>query len=414
MAGARLAAPQASLAATRSGPARALHVRNPEALSLETMPVIAELDDSLATLQFPEAVPLTEWRALFHDSPLAIAYVSPDLRLVRVNGRFAMLCGCMAGEVLGRHCYEVCGEEPAAPSEGAAAAPQPCPSCRVAETLQAGAVVEFDRPHGRSILHVVASPVIERWGEVTGAVLMIADVTSERAQRQQVIEAQRLATVGTMTSGVAHELRNPLTSILGFAQLLRRRTDLPEGARAQLERIWTEAQRCDHIVSNLLKFTRRSGRAKAPVDVNRVVIESLDLLRHPLQAGGVQVHQALHPQPLQVMGHFCELQQVVQNIVKNALDALSTVRGGNVTLRTLPRDASVLMEFENDGPRIAEPHKLFQPFFTTKEPGKGTGLGLSVSDAIVRDHGGRIEAMNAPGGVLFRITLPRIPSAEAS
>ncbi len=353
-----------------------------------------------------EIVPLTEWRALFHDSPLAIAYVSPDLRLVRVNGPFAVLCGRMAGEVLGHYCYGVIGEH--APEGDTRERPKPCAFCRVGETLKTGSVQEFERPFGKATLRVVASPVCQRWGEVTGAVLMIANVTVEKELQRQVAECQRLATVGTMTSGVAHELRNPLTSILGFAQLMRRRADLPIGLREQVERIWTEAQRCEHIVNNLLAFTRRRGNQKALVDVNRVVVESLDLLRHPLQTSGVQVRQNLHPEPLQVLGHFCELQQVVQNIITNALDAVREKKdGGTVVLRTLRRDGSVVVELENDGPRIAEPHRLFQPFYTTKEAGKGTGLGLSVSHAIVRDHGGRIEAQNLAEGVVFRVTLPQ-------
>ncbi len=382
---------------------------------------VAELAFSSA----PDMVPLGEWRALFHDSPLAIAYVSRDLHLLRLNGAFAVLCGRMAGELLGRHCYEVLGE----------AEPKPCPGCRVREALRTGEAREFERPFGRAILREAASPVGECPGQLgthrqgwsgvsdssAGAVLMIADVTAQHELRQQLNASQRLASVGTMTSSVAHELRNPLTSILGFAQLLQRRSDLPEDARAQVQRIWGESRRCDHIVSHLLKFTRRRDGAKAPVDVNRVIAESLDLLRHPLACGRVRVHQKLHPEPLEVIGHFCELQQVVQNIVVNALDAIREARerpsprpgrsdpaeaAGNLTLRTLREDSWVLVELENDGPEIAEPHKLFQPFYTTKEAGKGTGLGLSVSNAIVRDHGGRIEAANVEHGVLFRIALP--------
>jgi len=299
------------------GTAKSSSERRPE----WRLPVSIEVEDTVfAPAPLSEAVPLTEWRALFHDSPLAIAYVSRDLRLLRVNGPFAVLCGRMAGEVLGRHCYEVFGER--ATEDAPAPQSRPCSFCRVRETLRTGDVQEFERPFGQAILRVVASPVGERRGEVTGAVLMIADVTAERQLREQVVAAQRLASVGVMTSGVAHELRNPLTSVLGFAQLLRQRADLPEGTRGQLERIWSEARRCDHIVNSLLKFTRRRGDTKALVDVNRVVLDSLDLLRYPIEASRVRVNQCLHAEPLRVVGHFCELQQVVQNIVNNALDAL--------------------------------------------------------------------------------------------
>ncbi|MBM4033347.1 MAG: PAS domain S-box protein [Planctomycetes bacterium] len=370
-------------------------------------PLSLEVTD-IAFQPAPETVPLTEWRALFHDSPLAIAYVSHDLRLLRVNGPFAVLCGRMAGELLGRHCYEVFGEH--ALEGDTLERPKPCSFCRARETLRTGEVAEFDRPFGQATLRVVASPVGEHRGKITGAVLMIANVTAERELRRQLVECQRLASVGTMTSSVAHELKNPLTCILGFAQLLRQDAALPEAARAHLGRIWNEARRCDHIVAGLLKFTRRRDSTKAVLDVNQLIAESLGLLHHPIQTSRVRLHESLHHEPLPVLGHFCELQQVVQNIVNNALDALRDARqGGNLTLRTFPRDSWAVMEFENDGPRFAEPHRLFQPFYTTKGAGQGTGLGLCVSDAIVRDHGGRIEAINMPQGVMFRIALPKAP-----
>lgn len=381
----------------------------------------------------PEAVPLAEWRALFYDSPLAIAYISRELHLLRVNGPLAVLCGRMAGEVLGQRCYAVLGEHGASRTsprtcperergvsreaeEGAGGEqddekpPSPCPECRVREALRTGVVQTFERPFGAAVLREVVSPVGERRGRFTGAVLMLADVTQERELRQQVNAAQRLAAVGTMTSSVAHELRNPLTSVLGFAQLLQRRQDLPADAHEHVERVLSEARRCDHIVNHLLKFTRRRDGAKAPLDANSVIAESLELLRHPLQMGAVRVHKELHPKPLHVLGHFCELQQVVQNIMNNALDAIrESGRGGNLTVRTSLRDGWAVLELENDGPPIAEPHKLFQPFYTTKGSGKGTGLGLNISNAIIREHGGRIEALNLPNGVVFRIVLPSEP-----
>jgi len=351
-----------------------------------------------------EAVPPTEWRSLFHDSPLAIAYLSPEFRILRVNAPFAVLCGRLAGEVVGRRCYEIIGEH--APEGDTRERPRRCAFCPVEQAMRAGVVQEFERPFGQATLRVVASPVEEEWGRVTGVVLMIANATAEHELRRQLTEAQRLVTVGTMTACVAHELKNPLTTVAGFAQLLSRRSDLPPDAMEQLRLMWQEARRCDHIVTNLLKFTRRRGTDRELVDVNGVIADAVELLGHTLQTACIQVRQALHPKPLRVRAHACELQQVVQNIVNNAIDALREHRGHRVLhIRTSQSCGSVIMEFENNGSHIAEPDKLFQPFYTTKE-GKGTGLGLSVSHAIVREHGGRIEAANLPDGVLFRIILP--------
>jgi len=352
-----------------------------------------------------EAVPLTEWRALFEDSPLAIAYLSPDLRLMRVNGPFAVLCGRMAGEMLGRHCYEVlgeCAEGPAGSEER-----RPCSACGAVECLRTGVLQRFERTLGDRLVRAVATPMRNRWGGMLGALLMFDDATAERDLRRQLLESQRLAAVGLMTSEVAHELKNPLTSIVGFAQLLRRRGDLPQDAKAHLELVFHEAQRCERIVANLLRFARRKPEEKAIVDIARVVREALDLQRYQLAANGIQLHEDHPPAPLRALTDPYQLHQVVQNIVSNALDAITEAgRGGTLIVRTRQEEGCVLIEFQNDGPQIAEPDKVFLPLYTTKPPGKGTGLGLSVSQEIIHQHAGTIRAMNLPDGVLFRISLP--------
>ena len=363
-----------------------------------------------ATEQMPSAVPVAEWHALFDDSPLAVAYVSPtSMRLMRVNGLFAVLCGSMAGELLGRPCYEVFGEH--GTSDGAGTKPAPCSFCRVQECVRTGTAQQFERPFGQRRLRVVASPMKDRYGRAWGTVLMVADITAEHALRQELLESQRLATVGVMTSGVAHELKNPLTSILGFVQLLRRRGDLPEDAKTHVERIWGEAQRSERIIGNLLKFARRKDAERCVVDVNCIIKESLELLRYHLSTGGVRIHEDYHPDPLSTFGDYHELQQVVQNILTNAFDAVAgSGRGGNLTVRTRLQDGLVTIELENDGPALPDPEQVFTPFYTTKEVGKGTGLGLSVSHSIIETHGGTIQAMNTPRGVLFRIELPHAPA----
>lgn len=357
--------------------------------------------------------PTATWRALFEDSPLAIGVVAPDLRLMRLNGRFAVLCGRMAGDLLGRYCYEAVGET--APDGQPQERRGPCSFCRVAACLATGVAECFERPLGQRTLHVVASPLCDASQRPVGAVLMLADITAHRERERQLLDAQKLAAIGLMTSGVAHELKNPLTAIAGFAQLLRRCCDLPEEAMAHVERIVSATARCERIVANLLKFTRGTGTAKTVVDVNTVVKEALELSRYQLSTSGIRIREEYHPAVLPAIGRHHELQQVVQNIVSNAFDALrESRRGGTLVVTTRLEGSWAIMEFENDGPALPDPEEIFTPFYTTKDTGKGTGLGLSVSHTIVREHNGAIRARNTPRGVVFRVELPRAKASTGS
>ena len=365
-----------------------------------------------AALQGVDTVPAAAWRAALDDAPFALAYVSSELRLMHVNDLFADLCERAPGELLGRFCYEVLGEHNP-DGHGDELKPGPCSFCRTLECLRTGTTQRFERTLGERVLGVVSSPLKDRWGRKQGAVLMLTEAPAQQEPRRRLHETQKLAALGLMTSGVVHELKNPLTSIGGFAQLLRRRGGLPEEAMAHLERICSEARRCEHIVGSLLTFARRKDAGKTVVDINHIVREAVEFLRYQISTSGVQIHEDYHPAPLPTVGHHYDLQQVVLNIVSNAFDAMREAhRGGNLVVRTRPEDGRVVMEFENDGPPLADPDKVFAPFYTTKEIGEGTGLGLSVSLSIVRDHAGTICAMNTPRGVLFRVALRQASGDE--
>ena len=347
------------------------------------------------------------WRALLDDSPLAIAYLSPDLRLLRANGAFAILCERMEADLVGRHCYEVLGEA-AGDARGRA---KPCSPCGTRRCLETGLVQRFERSVGQRVLEVVASPVRDRAQHTLGAVLMLADITAERELQRELIEAQELAALGLKVAGIAHDIQNPLMSIGGSAQLVRWCRGLPEEAREHIERICRETRRCQDMVGGLLSFTRRKSTPAGPVDLNRAVKEALDLLHHPLSANGIRVHEQYHPGKVWTIGRSYELQQVVHNIVDNALDAMREARrGSDLAVRTRLENGQAVAEFENNGPALKEPEKVFLPLYTTKEADKGTGLGLYVSRTIVEQHGGTIRAMNTPRGVLFRVELPSAPS----
>lgn len=224
---------------------------------------------------------------------------------------------------------------------------------------------------------------------------------------QQLLQAERLASVGQMASSMAHDLDTPLSTISGYCELLAEEvTDAK--AHARLKIIGEQAMRCQKIIRSLLDFARKPERRTSPVDVNKVIQGVLSLMEHILKVRRVEVALALAELP-PVVGNDVELQQVMLNLMKNALDAMP--RGGKIRISTgldaLCRQVEVIVQ--DSGPGILPEHmaKLFQPFFTTKDVGKGTGLGLAICQTIVRNHGGQITAENAPeGGARFRIRLP--------
>ncbi len=243
-----------------------------------------------------------------------------------------------------------------------------------------------------------------------------AQVNDERRMReelqslqQQVIRQERLAAIGVLVSGVAHELNNPLQAILGFAELLQMQKDMPEPARADLTLIQKESARASAIIRNLSRFGRQMSEP-TPVRLRDVVASVMELRQRKLEELNIVVEIDERSKSM-VMAIFTELQQVVLNFAINAEQALvhadSTER--RIAIRTSDRDGWARIEVEDTGPGVAAEHeaKLFQPFYTTKPVGEGTGLGLSVSYDIIRSHNGRIGYRRAPaGGAIFFFELP--------
>jgi signal transduction histidine kinase len=230
----------------------------------------------------------------------------------------------------------------------------------------------------------------------------------ERMERLQ--ESEKLAALGRMLSGAAHEINNPLAGVLGNIDLLLGDPALPEASRHRLETMSREGRRIVGLVRNLLKTVHRDDGRRAPVDVNQIVRESCDLRRHDFNGAGLALEQQLSDDACTVLGSELELQQVVLNIVNNALDALAEAGGAGrrLTVRTGTGDGEVVITFLDNGPGMKDPARVFDHFYTTKPVGKGTGLGLSITGAIVRGHGGSISAANRPeGGACFTIRLPR-------
>ena len=249
-----------------------------------------------------------------------------------------------------------------------------------------------------------------------------AQVNDERRMReelqslqQQVIRQERLAAIGVLVSGVAHELNNPLQAILGFAELLQMQKDMPEQARADLTLIQKESARASAIIRNLSRFGRQMLEP-TPVRMRDVVASVMELRQRKLEELNISVEIDEHSKAL-VMAIFTELQQVALNFAINAEQAIvhANSKERRITVRTGDRDGWAWIEVEDTGPGVPPEHeaKLFQPFYTTKPVGEGTGLGLSVSYDIIRSHNGRIGyRRGASGGAVFFFELPIVPNDQ--
>jgi len=260
------------------------------------------------------------------------------------------------------------------------------------------------------------SPLADEKGNIEGVVLSGRDVTDLKRLEEQLIQAEKLAAMGQMLAGVAHELNNPLTAILGVTELLRERQGADDSTKRQLELTHRQARRAARIVQNLLEFSRPASPQKKPVDLNNLLERTLQLHEHSLRRNNIEVDFHLQPDLPGVIGDANQLIQVFLNLITNAEQAIREVRdAGRIQIRAGRNGKQLTITVQDDGVGIrpeALP-RIFDPFYTTKRPGGGTGLGLSICMSIIREHGGNIEAVILPaGGSAFTIYLP-IASAES-
>ena len=259
------------------------------------------------------------------------------------------------------------------------------------------------------ILRITAASLA---GERAWTVVLIEDVTEQKAMEALVIRNEKMAAVGQLVSGVAHELNNPLTSISGLAEFLLQQSYVDEQGRGHLDIIREQADRAAAIVRNLLTFARQGPRSSENVDINDVVERTAALTQYEMQLREVAFSVDLYPGLPLVHGDGLQLQQVVLNLVTNAIQAVGENPPGQprvITVRTALADEAVVLEVSDSGPGIPADAqaRVFDPFYTTKDPGEGTGLGLSITYGIVQAHGGDIEiSTQAQGGGRFVVSLP--------
>ncbi len=262
-----------------------------------------------------------------------------------------------------------------------------------------------------TILDVTVSAVGSGSAPGEGLVLVATDVTQRRTLETQLAQAEKLSSLGQMISGIAHELNNPLTSVLGYAQLLHASPSADDRTVRRVGVIHREARRCQRIVQSLLSFARRHDPERRLLSVNEAVESVLSLLAYQLRVDGIEVRYAPARDLPAVLGDPHQIQQALVNLITNAQHAVrSEESGGTLTVRTSSvRPGWVRIDVEDNGPGIPEEirQRIFDPFFTTKSPGKGTGLGLSIAFGIVASHGGSIRVVDREGpGAAFAIELP--------
>jgi len=228
----------------------------------------------------------------------------------------------------------------------------------------------------------------------------------------QMVQSEKLISLGQLAAGAAHEINNPLTAILGYSDLLADDATLPDKARGTASKIRDQARRTKTLVGNLLSFARQVPPERTLLDINTVVTNAMQLRALDLRSGTTRAE--LQPESVLpgVRGDGNQLMQVFFNIISNAVDAMEAMGGGVLTIKTLRDRGNVAVLFSDTGPGVKGPHRVCDRFYTTRPVGKGTGLGLSIFFGIVQEHGGKIMCYNRQeGGAVFRVELPAVLAA---
>lgn len=347
-------------------------------------------------------------RSLFDNMPSSVYIVDQDFKLVAVNLARARRAEKEPQELIGLSCYEALFQRN-----------KPCPGCVVGDTLShkknthrkmrirgdSDELYEWD---------VQTYPITNEQGRVVQAILVELDITESRRLEDILAQSEKLAAIGQLAAGIAHEINNPLTVILANAQIMQR--ELPDNPdwMESIDLISRAGTRALQVVRNLLGFARKEEYNLVPTDVNETIQRALDLIQHEILARSVNVTFDPGPDLPLIMASADHLQGVWLNIILNAMDATEPHRGGVVKICTFSQGDEVRVTITDNGEGIRPDRlkRIFEPFYTTKEPGRksgGTGLGLSVSHRIVKQHGGDIYVdSKAEVGTTFSVAIPAI------
>jgi PAS domain S-box-containing protein len=363
------------------------------------------LSVSLENAELVETLRQAEWRfrTLFRAAPDAVFTVLQSGRIREANDAVREVSGSDPLQVVGRPVTELVVESDRAKLSAALEATFAGTPTRIE--------VAFSREKRGGTTKRVVALAMSRLPEADPpSVLLVGrDMTSEREMRMRLMESDRLAAVGELVAGVAHEVNNPLSSISAFAQLLLRDGGLTPAQRESIEVIKAETVRASHVVKDLLAFARRSEALREPLDLNGVLARTLRLRGYQLSSNKIELVTDFAAELPAVVGDARQIQQVCLNLVTNAVQAMAPLGGGTLCIVTKRDGPDVVLDMRDTGtgiPETARAH-IFEPFFTTKGEGEGTGLGLSVSYGIVTAHGGTIDVANtSTTGTTFRVKLP--------
>ena len=341
-------------------------------------------------------------RRLLESFPDLILVVDLDERYTFVSSRVQDLLGYKPENLLGKKISEMEDHSPELASLYRS----------VASSEQAFASTEYGaRHHDGSwrTMRASASQLFDAEAKLMGVIISVRDITLERKLEQQVVQSERLAAMGAMIGGVAHELNNPLTAILGVSELLQDK-ETNEATRKQLVMLQQQARRAAEIVKDLTYFSRPPAPGKSGINLTEVVERTLTLYAYSLRKNSITVDFLREAGLPYAQGDPQQLMQVFLNLIVNAEQAIREAReSGTLRIRLGKSANSVWASFQDDGTGIPSenlPH-IFDPFYTTKRPGRGTGLGLSICKSVMKEHNGNVEAANAAGGgAVFTVTLP--------
>jgi PAS domain S-box-containing protein len=341
-------------------------------------------------------------RRLLESFPDLILVVDLEERYTFVSARARDLLGYQPQEMLGKKISELDDHSP----ELAALYHE------VVSGKEAFASAEYGARHRDGAwrtMRAAGSRLVDADGKTSGVIISVRDITVERKLEQQVVQSERLAAMGAMIGGVAHELNNPLTSIMGVSELLQD-TETNEVSRKQLAMLQQQARRAADIVQNLTYFSRPPAPGKSRINLVEVVDRTLNLHAYSLRKNNITVDFLKEAGVPYALGDPHQLMQVFLNLIVNAEQAIRESRDkGTLRIRLGKGDNSVWVSFHDDGPGIPKENlaSIFDPFYTTKRPGRGTGLGLSICKSVMKEHNGSVEASNSlEGGSVFTVTLP--------
>lgn len=343
-----------------------------------------------------------EWEVTFDAMTDGVAILDRELNIIRANYSMAEMLGISMPDIIGRKGYEIFTPDTATDILG-----------HQQSVIEKGrqATIEVAADGSGRILRLAFDPVVDAGGRVVGLVNIASDITEQRQLREQLLQSEKMAAIGQLVAGVAHELNNPLTGIMGYAELLLRRGAVSNGeAGNDLLAIRGEAERASRIVSNLLSFARKQPAQKSHVSINEAVDTVVELRQYELKMNNIRIEMDLDEKLPKTSADLHQIEQVLLNIINNAEQAImESGSAGTIRISTAATGRNILMIIEDDGPGIAAEviSQIFNPFFTTKEVGKGTGLGLSICYGIIKDHGGdiRVES-DGERGARFMIEIP--------